>query len=145
MTGFNHGLAGAIIALTVKQPILAISLAFASHYLLDTLPHRGFSKEQVLGPRFNRLVKIDFVFSLFLMALLALVFPNHVLIIWACMIAAAVPDTAFYFNRRTVKRWPDGLDKFTSFHWHLNNHVKPFYFDILYFILMSLAILLIRI
>lgn len=39
MTASNHALTGAVIALAVKRPELAIPLAFLSHFVLDTIPH----------------------------------------------------------------------------------------------------------
>lgn len=41
MTAVNHSVMGAIIAVSVQQPILALPLALASHFLLDALPHFG--------------------------------------------------------------------------------------------------------
>lgn len=41
MTTSNHIYAGAAIALAIKQPVLALPLAFASHFVLDALPHYG--------------------------------------------------------------------------------------------------------
>lgn len=38
----NHGLVGAIIAIAIKQPVLALPLALLSHYVLDALPHFGY-------------------------------------------------------------------------------------------------------
>jgi hypothetical protein len=144
MTGFNHGMVGAIIALSIKQPALAIPIAFISHYPLDTLPHLGFSQEQVLKPKFNRLVKIDFVISIILVIGLALLFPSHILIIWACMVASAISDFVWYFHRKTVRHWPNSLDPFTKLHWHLNNHTEHFYYDSAYFAVLATIILAIR-
>jgi hypothetical protein len=45
MTGFNHGMAGAVIALTVKQPVLAVPLAFLSHFATDMIPHFGLDEK----------------------------------------------------------------------------------------------------
>lgn len=39
MTTTNHALTGALIATVIKQPYLAIPLAFLSHFLCDALPH----------------------------------------------------------------------------------------------------------
>lgn len=39
MTATNHALAGALIAMAVKKPELALPLAFLSHFALDALPH----------------------------------------------------------------------------------------------------------
>ncbi|MBC7746749.1 hypothetical protein H7Y40_02075 [Pedobacter sp.] len=41
MTGFNHTLAGTVIALAIQQPLLIAPLAFASHFVMDSLPHFG--------------------------------------------------------------------------------------------------------
>ena len=41
----NHLLSGAAIALAVKQPAIALPLAFAAHYVLDALPHYGFERQ----------------------------------------------------------------------------------------------------
>jgi hypothetical protein len=42
MTGINHLATGALIGLSVSQPIVALPLAFVSHFLLDAMPHFGF-------------------------------------------------------------------------------------------------------
>jgi hypothetical protein len=34
--------AGAIIALAISQPLIALPLAFVSHFVLDALPHYGY-------------------------------------------------------------------------------------------------------
>lgn len=39
MTTTNHALTGALIATVIKQPYLAIPLAFLSHFVCDALPH----------------------------------------------------------------------------------------------------------
>ena len=44
MTISNHMLAGTLIAVVIKQPLLALPLAFASHFVLDSLPHFGYEQ-----------------------------------------------------------------------------------------------------
>jgi hypothetical protein len=44
LTLANHFLAGGLIAVTVKQPVLVIPLAVASHFVLDALPHQGYNR-----------------------------------------------------------------------------------------------------
>ncbi len=41
MTATNHFLIGVSISLVVKQPLLALPLAFISHLVADALPHFG--------------------------------------------------------------------------------------------------------
>lgn len=47
MTATNHMLTGGVIAVAVKQPALVIPLAFASHFVLDALPHFGHTSGNV--------------------------------------------------------------------------------------------------
>lgn len=136
MTGFNHGMVGAVIALSVKQPMLAIPLSLASHYLADFIPHYGFEQKKVLKKSFNRFLLADFLLALLCMVILAVLFPHRILLIWSCMVVAAAPDIIWWFYRRSAKQWPEGLDKFTAWHFRVNNdwaHVGHIYFDAAWF------------
>ncbi len=146
MTGLNHGLNGAIIALVVKQPYLALPMSVIGHYVSDFVPHYGVSQDQVLEPKFNRFVKIDFLLSLVAMGILALLFPDHKLLIWGCMILSAIPDAIWWFYRKTVKKWPSGLDKFSAWHFKVNqrSHVDYLYFDVGWLVLAIAAIFYIK-
>lgn len=42
MTITNHLLAGSLIGLAIKEPLLAAVLALASHFVMDALPHFGY-------------------------------------------------------------------------------------------------------
>lgn len=106
MTGFNHGMTGAVIALTVKQPLIAVPLSFLSHFAQDMIPHwnygvvrKGNEPKQFFSRRFNLFLTADFLFSIVLMIVLALIFPAHKWLIWACMIAAACPDLIWAYYR----------------------------------------------
>jgi hypothetical protein len=99
MTGFNHGMTGAVLALTIKQPALAIPLSFISHFTQDAIPHFGLPDDQLFKRKFNIILISDFVFSIFLMVVLALMFPSQKWLIWACMIAAAGPDLMWAYYR----------------------------------------------
>ena len=46
MTLVNHAAAGAVIALTIKQPYLVIPLALISHFVMDLIPHFGYPGHQ---------------------------------------------------------------------------------------------------
>ena len=148
MTGFNHGLTGAVIALTIKVPALAVPIAFVGHYFLDLTPHQdyftGGDKNNILNTKFKRFLVFDFSFSVFLMIVLALMFPSHKWLIWSCMVASAIPDSIFWFYRKGAANWPKGLDPFTQLHRNINNHRPHFYFDISYFLAMTAVILLIK-
>jgi len=102
MTGFNHGLTGAVIALSIKQPALAIVLAFLSHFVTDLVPHWNYGSnpdDHSFNNHFKLILASDFLLSVVLMGVLGVVFPAHRWLIWGCMVAAACPDLmwAYYF------------------------------------------------
>lgn len=105
MTGFNHGMTGAVIALSVHQPVLAVPLAFLSHFATDLIPHFGLSEDDLFNRHFNAILILDFVFAVFMMAILAIVFPSHLILIWLCMIAAASPDLMWAYHHLYVARY----------------------------------------
>ena len=94
---------GAVIALTVKQPLLAVPLSFISHFVQDAIPHFGFSDARLFSRRFNVFLIADFLFSIFLMIILGIMFPSSKWLIWECMIAAASPDLMWAYYRLHVE------------------------------------------
>jgi len=94
---------GAAIALIVRQPALAVPLAFLSHFATDMIPHFGLDEKEVFGKRFNTILVVDFLFALSLMAVLAILFPAYMWLIWACMIAAASPDLMWAYHRLYIE------------------------------------------
>ena len=67
MTATNHALTGAVIALAVKQPVLAVPLAFASHFVLDAIPHFGIHEDDHVKRNshwlFRTVISIDTVLA----------------------------------------------------------------------------------
>jgi hypothetical protein len=55
MLATNHGLSGALIASVLPLPI-ALPVAFASHFILDSLPHYGITKNQRNKSQIYRLI-----------------------------------------------------------------------------------------
>ncbi len=112
MTGFNHGLTGAAIAITIKRPELAIPLAFLSHFAQDAIPHWDYGVKPGSGKffdrRFNTFLIADFTFALFTMAFLLGAFPDQYKLIWACMIAAASPDLMWGYYYLYLKKIKGG-------------------------------------
>jgi hypothetical protein len=146
MTGFNHGMAGAVIALTVKQPVLAVPLAFLSHFATDMIPHFGLDEKQLFKRHFNIVLAADFLFAVFLMAMLAILFPKHILLIWACMIAAASPDLMWAYHRLYVehfKKRPKKLGRIANFHSRIqwSQTVPGFLIEAIWFVLMGTIVL----
>jgi hypothetical protein len=95
MTATNHVLAGSALALVVKQPALAVSVAFLLHFVLDALPHYGHrddqSPEQSLD-RLDWLLPADATVAAIVLATIAILHPAGWLLMVACGIACASPD-----------------------------------------------------
>ncbi|HTB49070.1 MAG TPA: hypothetical protein VK712_03235 [Verrucomicrobiae bacterium] len=95
MTATNHALTGALIGLLVGEPLLAVPLAVASHFVCDALPHFGSSApvEVVLRSRwFRNYLVVDASLCFLLVVCLGAYHPQHWLLAAICAFAAASPD-----------------------------------------------------
>lgn len=126
MTGLNHGLTGAVIALSVKNPLLAIPLSFVSHFAQDLVPHHDYfagpNDERLFSRKFNIMLIVDFLLSVSLVVALAILFPAHRWLIIACMIVAASPDLAqsyYYLYLGRIKKRKYKFDLLSKFHYSL--------------------------
>ncbi len=66
MRAINHAMTGAVIGLAITAPVVAMPIAFFSHFALDALPHFGFAKanktEQMSLAVFMNTLLIDIIF-----------------------------------------------------------------------------------
>jgi len=124
MTSTNHVTTGAVIALAVKQPQLAIPLAFASHFVMDAIPHFGIYEDDVLRRNKSRVfrtaVSIDVPVAIGLVFLLPHLAASHVAwwIVFTSMVAAVAPDFQWihrFIREVRTKQWSPG-GRFTQFH-----------------------------
>ena len=89
MIGFNHALVGGLISKLLPLP-LAIPAAFASHFVLDALPHYGIpAKKRNTSTFWKVFFAIDFMatFSLAVWTIL-----NHHYAMFVCGLSAVLPD-----------------------------------------------------
>lgn len=111
MTGTNHILAGALIGTTLGQPV-AIPVAFASHFVLDIMPHYG--NDTV--PRMRRVLQYDAILSITLLITLVTLTPHHWLLMLTCALASILPDAIWIpyelANRRKKPREYKRIAKF---------------------------------
>lgn len=118
MTAANHILTGSLIAFAVKQPAYAIPLSFASHFVLDSLPHFGWHEQG-----FGALLKHKLTYFVEFLGLLGIVFLAATGIfgwnlVTLCALIAVSPDLSwvyrYVFYERRHKKPPDTF--LTTFH-----------------------------
>lgn len=101
MTATNHALTGAAIAIVINEPVLAIPLAFLSHYVIDALPHFGIPgsikerNKSLLGRVVVSVDAICFISALVILPLLAHRINVSPWLVLACMLAAFAPDAVY--------------------------------------------------
>lgn len=127
MIGFNHAAVGGLLAVTLPLP-LAVPLAFASHFLLDILPHYGIPPNRRNSSVVWRTVSIiDFVAAWVVIGGMALVWGRYDIII--CGLVAASPD--FTWVARIIYARSFDLDytknatRFTHWHARIQLYERP--------------------
>lgn len=90
-----HTLTGALIALSVKDPALAVPLAFTSHFVLDSTPHFGFDSLD-FRTKVGKLVGVlDCLGALVSWLILISVFPAQWFLISTGVFFACLPDLLY--------------------------------------------------
>lgn len=97
MLAVTHTFTGALIAVSVKEPALALPLALASHFVMDLLPHYGLPGDIAENRRLrsHRLIinTESSIAGLSLIVLPILLRDSvHPLITFGCMFLAVLPD-----------------------------------------------------
>jgi hypothetical protein len=92
MRAINHAMTGAIIGLTVHEPLLAVPAAIASHFVLDALPHFGERIDSWTSPVFRFLLGMDAVLCFALVLTIFLIRPDYWLLAIVCATLAAGVD-----------------------------------------------------
>ncbi|MDB5168936.1 MAG: hypothetical protein JWO41_292 [Candidatus Saccharibacteria bacterium] len=151
MTATNHFITGALIAATVQRPLLALPLAFVSHFALDVIPHYGYGtmplKERDQKKHFILKQAVDIYFALGLFWLLPFLLRDRQapIVTALCMFAAFVPD-AIWSAQYVIAQRRGGAYKepsaFNRFHkaiqWCENSW--GIYIEIIWFVLIALGI-----
>jgi hypothetical protein len=89
MTGLNHAVTGALVAVAIDKPILALPAAFLSHFAADFILHWDYK----LKPVYRELVIImDLTLSLSLLLVLSIIFDDSKRLIIAGGLLGILPD-----------------------------------------------------
>lgn len=97
MRAINHAATGALIGVAVSNPLAAVPLAFASHFICDAIPHHGNSGDEtaIRSRRFLLLLVADALLCLLLVVVLAAAQPANWLLAAVCAFIATLPDFAW--------------------------------------------------
>lgn len=123
MIALNHVLTGEAIALAVKRTIIAVPLAFLSHFVVDAIPHFGNVPFYTPGnPVFPFIVVADVLLAIASVFIVCHYAKNKTWHIVACSIAAALPDAfwALYYAQGEPSSW------FYNFHQNIQWCEQPF-------------------
>lgn len=109
MTATNHGLFGSSIAITLHNyPVVAILVAIASHFLLDSLPHYGDDAMSLHDKKFYKILGSDMFLAVVTTLVVATAWHQYFFLVIICAFAAASPDLMWiyyeYINKPLKKR-----------------------------------------
>lgn len=106
MTATNHGLAGAIIAISLqKYPTAALVIAPLSHFLLDAIPHYGgLTGAEIRTKKFFRFLFADATLAVVSTLLVAWIWQEVALLIVVCAFLAASPDLMWIYYQYSGRR-----------------------------------------
>jgi hypothetical protein len=100
MRAINHALTGALLGLTISEPLIALPAALVSHFVLDAIPHHGTADggEWLSAKSFRYSLYIDASLCFLLVMLLAIRRPQYWITAAFCAFLGAAPDL-LSFNR----------------------------------------------
>jgi len=146
----NHVLAGSLIGLNIKEPALAIVIAFASHFVMDALPHFGYPGRKGY-PEVLKHKLSYFVGSITLLSTLGVtlfLIANNQWFLLICGLVAASPDIAGWYNYVAYEKHgksAKGILKLlhVQFHRRIQNFERPWgiYIEAAIFIFLLLILL----
>lgn len=101
MLGFNHTLAGCIVAVLVPAPLVPV-VAFASHFVLDATPHFGRSERfKPYRREFIYLLVLDGILCVLSLGLAVVLFPDKWFILVVGAFFSTLPDFLYIVKWRS--------------------------------------------
>jgi hypothetical protein len=137
MTGINHALTGGVIAIAVGNPIIALLLAFASHFAMDALPHFG----EEPGQRKKLSKSVWVIDGILVIAFISFLFITQQWLVLAGAFAAITPDFFWIyrliFQEQFGKRPPRPNNWFNKFHSDIQKYERRWGLavDVVWFVL----------
>jgi hypothetical protein len=133
MMATNHMLVGAAVAVGIRQPLLVVPVAMATHFILDLLPHFGIlesdTPERNSHPLFRVVLVLDIVLAIVGLVLFPFILSGVISwwIVLLGMLAAWLPDVVWvshfiHDKRGHIRKEPI---KLTQFHQKIQWFEKP--------------------
>jgi hypothetical protein len=125
MIGFNHAAVGGLIALALPLP-LAVPLAFASHFVLDALPHYGIEHDWRDSSKLWKWFGIvDFLAGWIVIGGLSLLLRRYD--VFLCGLVAASPDFVWVWRimRHRSFNLSDNKSRFSRWHKNIQQFERP--------------------
>ncbi len=149
MTGINHMVTGAVIAGAVQQPVLVLPLAFASHFMLDSMPHFGFKNWDKARRKQKRLINGVITIDVALIVLMLILFVSQgaPTLFYVAGFVAFSPDLAwvyqFIVNRQLELSEDKPHSRFNEFHERIQSRERPsgIYIEAVYLILVGIVLI----
>lgn len=93
MQALNHVVFGSLVAVTINEPLVAVPVALASHFVLDYIPHYGNDPKAPRGskPYYIKIIA-DFLASVLVILLFLSLHPVNPALLIICAVMAVMPD-----------------------------------------------------
>lgn len=149
MTGINHIVTGAAIGAAISQPVLALPLAFISHFVLDSMPHFGFPDWEKRTDKQNKLLNYILVADVLAVLAVVAIFiaQSAPAMFYIAGFVAFSPDAIwiyrFFLVDRKIGATPESAeDAFSKFHSGLQTRERPsgIYVEIAYLVVISVVL-----
>jgi hypothetical protein len=150
MTATNHALTGAVVALVLKNPLLAIPVAFAAHFVMDAIPHFGISEPDVFtrnsSKRFRTILIVDCILAALLLIFVPILLAPQISwwITAFSMVACMSPDLVwgYHFYHETRHKIIKKKRLFSVFHHKIqwSETLNGIYIEAAWFFGMSVLI-----
>lgn len=155
MTGLNHAVTGALVAAAARRPEIALPVAFASHYILDAIPHFAVEMPDDVFERnrqkhFRAAVAAETLLTTTAIIIFPIILRPRVAwwVTLLTILAAISPDLAIIYRgiKEEMTKKVDPKNFLTKWHIKLSNHhsyfVRGIIFELVYFVVAVLIIIL---
>ncbi len=146
MIGINHALTGALVAVSINKPAIALPAALLSHFAIDMIPHWNYKVPG--GPKLRQtVIGFDMIASTGILVLLGLVLDVNFWVFTAGGVLGMLPDIMWL--PYIISGKPAPRDKNTPLHilrrFHLNiqwsETSRGLFIELAWLILMSVIVI----